>query len=636
MCGICGRYNFGVPNAVRMDELRKMNSLMIHRGPDDEGYLADGNLGLAMRRLSIIDLATGHQPIPNEDETCWVVLNGEIYNFQELKGNLIKKGHKFRTKTDAEVVVHLYEEMGVDCVKPLRGMFAFAIWDKRKKRLMLSRDRIGKKPLLYTLQPGWIAFASELRALLPLEGVSKEIDCSAIDYYLSLQYIPSPLTIFKSIKKLPPAHTLIVENGKVRIERYWDLPLRGMPPGSTGPRPDFEEAKEALVEKLTEATRLRMISDVPLGAFLSGGIDSSIVVALMSRLSDRPVNTFSIGFEEAEFSELEYAGEIAKMYGCNHHEFIVKAEMADILPKIAWHYSEPYADPSALPSYYVAQQTRKFVTVALNGDGGDENFGGYLRYKAMKLAHYWDILPQGLRKAVSAAVGTLPEKNAPTNIIWRARRFLRSGAAGDMPARQLEMVSFFRPDEKEEILTERMKSELGASLHGAKEYFARLVERTKNEDFVNRLLYIDMRTYLPECLMTKMDIATMANSLEGRSPFLDHEFMEFVFSLPGNWKLKGLNNSKWILREAFKNLLPKKIYTRGKQGFGIPLGPWFRGQLKTYWEEHCLSKTAIKRDYFKEESLRKLWNEHQSGKRDHGFRLWALLMLELWHQAYSP
>ncbi|MBI5202290.1 MAG: asparagine synthetase B, partial [Elusimicrobia bacterium] len=379
----------------------------------------------------------------------------------------------------------------------------------------------------------------------------------------------------------------------------------------------------------------RMISEVPLGAFLSGGIDSSIIVALMSRMSRRPVKTFSIGFDEAEFSELAYAREVAKRYGTEHREFVVKAEMADVLPKLAWHYGEPYADASALPSYYVARETRKYVTVALNGDGGDEDFGGYVRYFAMKAARLWDVIPGPVRRGMAAAAEHLPEHDAPFSVFWKAKRFMRSVAFADIAARHLKMICYFSDQDKEGLYTPEMLGRLGVErfdeLKSAQHYLEAAFSRAKGEDFVNKLLYADVATYLPECLMTKMDIAAMANSLEGRSPFLDHEFMELAFRLPGDWKLKGLKGHKWILKRAFADMLPPKIAKRGKMGFGIPLGPWFRGQLKDYWAERVLSSRALGRGYFRPEYLTKLWDEHQSGRRDHGYRLWALLMLELWH-----
>ena len=629
MCGICGIVNER-PGTIDRDALARANDLIRHRGPDDEGYYVDDQAGLAMRRLSIIDLSTGHQPISNPDDTAWIVFNGEIYNFQQLRPELEKSGYPFKTRTDTEVVLALYERHGLEFVTRLRGMFAIAIWDKRRKRLVLARDRIGKKPLVYARGPSSLAFASELRCLFEF-GLSRELEPKAIDLFLSLQYIPSPLTVYKCANKLPPAHILVYEKGDLRVERYWDLPL-GKPSAAKDP----VEAETLLRDKLTESVRLRMISDVPLGAFLSGGVDSSIVVAAMSRVSDRPVKTFSIGFEEEEFSELPYARAVAKMYGTEHTEFVVKAEMADILPKLAWHYGEPYADSSALPSYYVARETRKFVTVALNGDGGDEDFAGYIRYFAMKAARWWDMLPKGLRAGVASSVEHLPEGKAPFSLFWRAKRFVRSVAFADIAARHLKMICYFSDEDKRGLYSPEMLSRLGVSSEGeltaAREYLRDAFQRAEGEDFVNRLLYADTVTYLPECLMTKMDIATMANSLEGRSPFLDHEFMELAFSLPGDWKLKGLKGHKWILKRAFRDYLPPAIRKRGKMGFGIPLGPWFRGQLKDYWRDHVLSSKALSRGYFREEALKRIFDEHQSGRRDHGYRMWALLMLELWHE----
>jgi len=626
MCGICGIvYKDG--NAPDPARLKAANDLLIHRGPDDEGFYIAGPAGLAMRRLAIIDLNTGHQPISTADGRYTVVFNGEIYNFLELRADLEARGCKFRTKTDTEVILALYQEQGPACVSRLRGMFAFAIWDRVDERLFLARDRIGKKPLVYTEQPGFIAFASELRSLFVWPGISREIDPEAVDLYLSLQYIPSPRTVYRQVRKLPPGHVLVYEKGRAAVARYWDLPL-GQPPVTT----DFETAKRLVADKLREAVRLRLISDVPLGAFLSGGVDSSIIVALMSGMSQQPVKTFSIGFEEAEFSELHFAREVARRYGCDHTEFVVKAGMADVLPKLAWHYGEPYADASALPSYYVAHETRRFVTVALNGDGGDENFAGYVRYFAMKLARLFDALPAPARSAFKTAADILPDRRAPYGFAWRLKRFLRSALFTDLPKRHLKMICYFSEEDKEGLYTRRFRDRLGEGAGSAQRYIARALSACEREDFVNRLLYTDFKTYLPECLMTKMDIAAMANSLECRSPFLDHELVELVFRLPGDWKLKGLRGHKWLLKEAFRDQLPPLIFNRGKMGFGIPLGAWFRGPLKSYWEDHVLGARALARGYFDAAALRRLWEEHQGRRRDHGYRLWALLMLELWHE----
>lgn len=629
MCGICGIYNYGSGLPVERAALKGMNDLIAHRGPDDDGYYEKDTVGLAMRRLSIIDVSTGHQPISNEDGSVWIVFNGEIYNFQELRDKLLEKGHVFKTKSDTETIVHLYEEKGKDFVKDLRGMFAIAIWDKKRDRLLLARDRMGKKPLFYAVTPGAISFASELRALLAAPGIPREVDLRAVDAYLTLQYIPSPLSIFKGVKKLEPASVLTLEDGKVTIEKYWDLPL-----GAAKLDLPVEEIKERLYAELLEATKIRLISEVPLGAFLSGGIDSSVVVALMAKSSSTPVKTFSIGFKEAAFSELGYAKQVAEMYGTKHTEFVVEANMVDVLEKLVRHYGEPYADSSALPSYFVSRETRKSVTVALNGDGGDEAFGGYLRYVAMKLDSYLRVMPDPVKKALLGAAKLFPQK-APYGIFWRGRKFMAASLMQDPARRYLSTVSYFGPDEKQGLFSAAFENALGADIRYGEKYITGLYAVPAGQDLQNILSYVDFHSYLPECLMTKMDIASMSNSLEARSPFLDHKVIEFAFSLPGDVKLKGLNGTKWILKETFKDMLPKQIYSRGKMGFGIPLGPWFKGELKDYWAGTCLSAKALGRGYFNKEHLFRLWDEHQSGVRDHGYKLWALLMLELWHKEFA-
>jgi asparagine synthase (glutamine-hydrolysing) len=633
MCGICGIYNYGSGLPVTRGDLKAMNDLIVHRGPDDDGYYCRENVGLAMRRLSIIDVSTGHQPISNEDESLWIVFNGEIYNFQELRAGLLARGHKFKTRSDTEVILHLYEEKGTDFPKELRGMFAVAIWDSRRRRLVLARDRIGKKPLYYAVTPSFVAFGSELRSLLAVPGMPREVDLKAVDTFLTLQYIPSPMSVFKGIRKLEPATTLVFEDGQLKTEKYWNLPL-GAPKLDGIPA---RELQERLRAELAEAVKIRMISEVPLGAFLSGGIDSSVVVALMAKASAEPVKTFSIGFKEAEFSELAYARQVAEMYGTKHTEFIVEANMASVLEKLVWHYSEPYADSSALPSYFVSRETRKAVTVALNGDGGDENFGGYIRYQAMKVAWYFKVMPTWAKKAALAAMEPFPEKTAPFNTVWKARKFLQAVSQKDFSSTYLSTLSFFKTEEKARLLSPAFKNALGREINFPERYIGGLYAEGEAAGLgpTERLMYTDLRSYLPECLMTKMDIASMANSLEARSPFLDHKVMEFAFLLPENMKLRGYGGTKWILKEAFKDMLPPKIYRRGKMGFGIPLGTWFRGELKDYWAGACLSGRALNRGYFNQEAVRSIWDEHQRGARDHGYRLWALLMLELWHRQFA-
>lgn len=632
MCGICGiyKYNLTSEKAV-LEEIKKMNDLLSHRGPDDEGFYIKGNMAMAMRRLAIIDLSNGRQPISNEDGTLWIVFNGEIYNFEQLRQELKLQGHIFKTKSDTETIIHLYEQKGDDFPRYLRGMFAIAIYDEKKKKLILARDRFGKKPLFYCLNEKFLAFSSELNSLISYPPVKREINLPAVDAYIVLQYIPDPMTIYKDIKRLEPASILVFENGKATIKKYWHLPIEKSTVDMT-----IDEIKEKIYYLCTESVKLRMISEVPLGAFLSGGIDSSIVVALMAKNSPYPVKTFSIGFKEEKFSELEYARKVAKMYGTCHNEFIVESEMSSIMEDLIVHYGQPYADSSALPSYFVSKQTRKHVTVALNGDGGDELFAGYLRYIGAKMAQRFRLLPDWLKKSMLFALSPFGENNAPFNVLWRGRKFLMASMNSSTQETYLSTISFFRTEEKNKILSDKFKQVLGSDIDYAQRYIFSLFKHVKNKDLINRFSYVDLNSYLPQCLMTKMDIASMANSLECRSPFLDHKLAEFVYTLPGNLKLKGFRKTKWILKETFKELLPDEIYSRGKMGFGIPLGEWFRGSMKKTWQENCLSQKAIDRGYFDKQQLLNLWNDHQSLKRDNGYRLWAILMLELWHKKFMP
>ncbi|MCG3203762.1 MAG: Asparagine synthetase [glutamine-hydrolyzing] 1 [Elusimicrobia bacterium] len=621
MCGIAGIYNYGKKEKVEPLLLKRMNDLLEHRGPDDEGFYIKENVGLSMRRLAIIDLSTGHQPMGSEDGRVQLVFNGEIYNYRELRQELISQGVRFKTNSDTEVILRLYEKVGVECVKRLRGMFAFSIWDETHQRLMLARDRVGKKPLVYTHDSGRIVWASEIRALLEVPGLSKEIDPQAVDLYLGLQYIPSPWTIYKAIRKLPPAHCLILEKGQTRMERYWHLPTQE--PSFSG---TFEEAKREIRLKFEESTRLRMISDVPLGAFLSGGVDSTLVVGTMSRLSSRPVKTFAIGFQEEKFSELAYAKEVAQYFKTDHTEFVVKPHMADVLPKLAWHYGEPYGDSSALPSFYLARETRKHVTVALTGDGGDENFAGYRRYVAMKMMRFLDWMPQNFRRSLSPVGNILPRKG---------RRFVRDIWGASASNRYFNTIGIFGENEKKSMYTSDFFAQVGPGDRSV-QYLNDVLGKFSHLDGTNQLLATDFETYLPECLMVKMDIATMANSLEARSPFLDHELIDLAFRFPVEWKLKGLRGAKWILKQAFSDLLPASIAQRSKMGFGIPLAAWFRGELRNLWRDQVLSSAALARGYFQRSWLEKMFDEHVSGKRDHGYRMWVLLMLEMWHQTNLP
>jgi asparagine synthase (glutamine-hydrolysing) len=626
MCGICGVFNCLPPKEADTQLLKKMCSQLVHRGPDDEGIRSFGPAGLGFRRLSIIDLKGGRQPMANEDETVWVVFNGEIYNFRELRSDLEAKGHQFKTSSDTETIVHGYEVWGDSVVEHLRGMFALAVWDARRKRLFLARDRLGKKPLYYAWLNGSLYFASEIKALLQVPDLGREVDLSAIDLYLSYQYIPSPQTIFKGIFRLPPASALACgPEGKIDIKKYWDLNFIS----KTAIRP--EEAAQEIRRLLKEATRLRMVADVPLGAFLSGGIDSSAVVGTMAELSSRPVQTFSIGFEEKSYSELPFARLVAERFKTDHHEFIVKPDMMAILPRIIWHYDQPFADASALPSFFVAEETRRHVTVALNGDGGDETFGGYQRYGFESLFIRWSgRIPAPLRKGLALASQALPERWMGQRLYRRLKRALElSGeTVGDV---NLQLFCYFNQKEKARLYGPRLAPFLKPP--GAPAYLRELYTASGSSDLLDQIFYADFHGYLPEDLLVKIDVATMAHSLEGRSPFLDHKLVEFAASLPSDWKVRGVT-TKRILKESLRGFIPDPILNRPKMGFGIPLKEWFEGRYFNLLKDILLDQDALKRGYFREEALRTLLEEHQMGKRDHGYRLWALLVLELWHRMF--
>lgn len=626
MCGIVGSYN--PRGGIELDILKKMTNTLLHRGPDEEGYFVDTEAGIAFghRRLSIIDLKTGHQPLSNEDQSIWVILNGEIYNFLELRRELEAKGHQFVTNSDTEVMVHAYESFGTDCVKHFRGMFAFALWDKNEKKLFLARDRVGKKPLVYTrLSDGTFLFASELQALLRHKDVSREINLEAVHHFLSYTYIPAPLTIFKGIFKIPPGHLLTYDGKNIQVQPYWQLHYYPKIQISE------EEAIERILELLRESVKIRLISEVPLGAFLSGGIDSSAVVALMSEFSDGPVKTFSIGFEEEDFDELKYARKVSELFGTDHHEFIVKPRALEILPTLVKHYGEPYADSSAIPTYYVSKITREYVTVALNGDGGDELFAGYDRHLGFKFSSYLDKTPNLLREILISPIRVfLPDSMNPRSKLRRMKRFLQSISLSPIE-RYFRWISVFREEDKQSLYSEDFKEQLGevSSIALLVPFF----NANNPLDPVDSPLNADTHTYLPYDLLVKVDITSMANSLEARSPFLDHILMEFGARLPSNFKLHG-RISKYLLKKAFDNRLPHENLYRRKMGFGVPITKWFRGDMKDFLSENLLSETCLKRGYFKPEKIHELVYSHIEGKQDYSFQLWTLLMFELWHREF--
>ncbi len=625
MCGIVGIAN-AKSRGIDREVLEKMNRCIEHRGPDDDGFYVNENIGLAMRRLSIIDVAHGKQPMHNESKTAWIVFNGEIYNFQELRKDLVEKGDKFYTNSDTEVILHLYDRYGADCVQYLRGMFVFAIWDERKKSLFIARDRIGKKPLLYSHQPnGDLIFGSEFQALFAHPNVSREVNNEAIHHYLSFVCVPAPLTAYKQIRKLEPAHWLEWKDGEIKTERYW------LPDFNKKIKISQDEAEEETMRILREATKMRLISEVPLGAFLSGGVDSSTVVALMAEESSQPVKTFSIGFEEEDFSELKYARRVAEHVGAEHHEFIIKPNVIEILPTLVEHYGEPYADSSALATYYVSRETRKHVTVALNGDGGDESFAGYDRYFAMQLAEKYHKIPGFIRKnVIENAVDILPTSELKRSRARDLKRFVKSASLPKVE-RYFRWMSALDRQSKENLYTEdfRRQTEKYNSSEILKTWFA----KSNGNSIVDATMFTDQQTYLPNDLLVKMDIASMANSLEARSPFLDHKVIEFAASLPVNIKLRG-TETKYLLKKVASRIVPPEVLYRKKMGFGVPLTHWFRGALKDYLREVLLSEKSLKRGFLKPEGIKNFVEQHTTAKQDFTSQLWALLMLELWFQRF--
>lgn len=628
MCGIAGVVDFaGRPVEARL--LLAMSQALEHRGPDDRGLVTfpsgDGRsggratAGLASARLSIIDVQGGHQPVSNEDGTVWAVLNGEIYNFQELRDELERKGHRFATRSDTEVIVHLYEERGENFVEALDGMFALALWHDERQSLLLARDRFGKKPLFYAEVGSRLVFASELQALLLDPAVGRDLDMEALDYYLTYMAIPAPLSIYRGVRKLPPAHVLTRDRRGAAVRRYWSLRY--------APKLDVseEDATRQALELLTAAVRKRLVSDVPVGALLSGGIDSSAVVALMSRFSSAPVKTFSIGFAEERYNELPHARRVAEAFGCEHHEFVVRPRAVDVLPTLVRHFGEPFADSSAIPTYYLSRLTRRHVTVALNGDGGDETFAGYGRHLANRLAEGWRGIPAPLRMAACRAVARLiPSGGHGRRPAARLKRFLEA-AALSRSARYQRWAGVFTDDLKATVVTYDGVADGGI--------VDRLFAEFETLDAVDSALAVDTLFYLPTDLLVKMDIMTMANSLEARSPFLDHHLVEFVARLPSRLKLRG-RASKYLLKRALSGIVPEENLRRGKQGFAVPIAEWLRGELSDFLKDHLLGSRFTARGLFRADGVAQLVAAHQSGRADHGHQLWVLLMLELWYRSF--
>jgi asparagine synthase (glutamine-hydrolysing) len=626
MCGITGFIDlWNTSNARDAEEraqtLEAMCRVITHRGPDDQGVMLKQGVALGMRRLSIIDLAGGHQPISNEDDAVTIVFNGEIYNYRELQSDLESRGHCFRTHSDTETIVHAYEEFGASCVNHLRGMFAFAIWDDREKKLFIARDRVGKKPLYYSVtRGGTLVFGSELKSLLEHPEVERNVNPQALDAYFSLGYVPDPISIFDNIEKLPPGHHLTFVNGRLTVERYWDFSYETNANGHKAA--DYLDELRALLD---EAVKLRLVSDVPLGAFLSGGVDSSTVVALMARHMDQPVKTFSIGFNEDSYDELKYARLTAKKFGTDHHEFMVTPDICEVVDQLAWHFDEPFADSSAIPTFVVSKLAREHVKVVLTGDGGDELFAGYSRYVTERHRSKFDRIPGLIKNGLMDPLSRYLPHGA-----W-GRNYLHNVSL-DPIGRYLDTVSVFTGLNKASLYTADFSDQLRDSSH-LSSYFRELSGNVRSDATLDSLLYIDSKTYLPGDILTKVDRMSMAVSLEARVPLLDHKLIEFVTRIPASMKLAGFE-TKHLFKQAIADLVPAEIINRPKQGFGVPIQQWINQQLRQRIRDTLNDPRTLQRGYVTREYVELLLDEHERGRRDHAMALWSLLMLELWHRQY--
>ncbi|MFG1959008.1 asparagine synthase (glutamine-hydrolyzing) [Nonomuraea sp. NPDC049028] len=600
-----------------------MCEVIVHRGPDGDGFHSDEHAALGMRRLAIIDLASGDQPVYSEDGQVVAVFNGEIYNFAELRQDLAARGHRLRGTGDSECLVHLYEEHGTEMVHRLRGMFAFAIWDRARERLVLARDRVGKKPLYWRSDGTSLMFGSELKSLAQDPRLRREVDPVALDHYLTYKYVPAPWSIYQDVHKLPPGHLLVWERGNASVDRYWAL--------DSSPRPVLDEKgeEERLRELLLEATRIRMVSERPIGAFLSGGIDSSAVVAAMAMQSQEQVRTFCIGFEDSDYDERHKARMVAERYGTDHHELVVTSDLLDVLPRIAWHFDEPFADASAIPSFYVAQLSRKHVTVVLNGDGGDESFGGYQRYVRMGQAERIPVMPRALAMATGRIGDMIADRTTGGSLPRRLARLMQFAA--ERPARRYaRLMSQYTHRQKFAVYSDELRDRLV----GADSYrlLDEAFERSSAATDLGRILDVDVASYLPDDLLVKVDISAMANSLEARSPLLDHHLMEWAAGLPIALKVRN-GETKILLKRAVAPWLPKEILGFPKQGFDVPLATWLRGELREPAFDLLTDATARARGLFRPQVVRNLLQRHVEGA-DHSVQLWALLQFELWYRAH--
>src|ERR1700730_9347429 len=622
MCGIAGIVNTAAGQRIEFATIHRMCQAILHRGPDEEGIFVKDGIGLGMRRLSIIDLAGGQQPVFNEDRTAWIVFNGEIYNFPELREDLLKRGHRFSTHSDTETIVHLYEEMGPDCVNKLRGMFAFALYDERRQKLLMARDRLGKKPLHYALQGQRLLFGSEIKAILAVAPELATVNHEALLQYMYFGYVPDPLTAFTTVQKLPPGHLLEFEKGKINVRQYWDLPQY-----STHPPRSEEECLQEMEHRLAEAVRIRLISDVPLGALLSGGTDSSTVVALMARASSAPVKTFAIGFRHEDFNEAHYAKIVAQRFGTEHHELLLEPKVVETVESLTRSLEEPFGDSSMLPTYYVSCLARQHVTVALSGDGGDEIFAGYGRYRIQSRRKIFEQVPSWMWSWYREAV----YPRLPADMYGRKFSYNIS-----LPWREryVDSISFVPAFEREmPLLSDEFRSvlrERGDPRSVMFDYFA----HAPADDPVSQMLYVDTKTYLAGDILTKVDRMSMATSLEVRAPILDHVFLEWVTALPPEWKLRG-GKQKYIFKKLAERVgVPKEVLHRRKQGFALPLADWIRHELKDMVLTVLLEPRTLQRGYFNPQGIRQLLDEHFRGRRDQSARIWRLLIFELSHRNF--
>lgn len=623
MCGIAGHLRLqpsSNPEVADRPTLDRMLDAIVHRGPDDFGCLVDGPLAMGMRRLSIIDLEDGQQPIYDESGRYGVVFNGEIYNYRELRADLIRRGHTFRTNSDTEVIVHLFEERGAACVEELRGMFGFAVWDTRSRELFIARDRLGIKPLYYTEKDGELIFGSEVKAILQHPSVSASLDHRALSDYLSLKYVPSPRTMFAGIKSLPPGHQIIVKDGRIDVQRYWDISYAK----PSTPRKSDDAYTEELLSLLRESVRLRLRSDVPFGAFLSGGVDSSTIVALMSEAMTEPVKTFSVGFAGGdEPDELPYANEVAERFGCEHHTLTVTADdFLEHAENVLWHLDQPIADQATVATHMVAKLARRHVKMVLTGEGGDELFAGYARYQGERLSPWFKPIPSFLRPIMRGTFAKLPG-------LRRAKIAMNALTVRDEAKRFANWFPLLSDDAKADLLDQSM-ADFSA---GARDVFANHLAQTDAQSPLDRMLYVDSKIWLPDYLLLRGDKLTMANSLEARVPLLDHKLVEFAASLPAEMKLRG-KTSKWLLKQAAGKLIPRSVIDRKKQGFPIPIEKWLRNEARPLMRDLLARDVIARRGLFKPDRVEQLMRQHESGYADHATELWGLMSLEMWLQRF--